>query len=365
MLTEDECCKIFKEGIWQQHVATGRTMFFYYDAKEEKSNTDDKLYAGAVAYVTATISEVSAISDTCITLDLKRIEALLDSFPQLWHHNKRNLVNMSGLTVPVIGVARGRPKTLKWGDHDCFLGMFSVTTQGDCAHLRVDRDAGYRAKLEALQGMELENGRLRGRPEKRMELENGRLKGPPEKRAKCAGTEVLREGAPLGPVRAYNENSQQCKESYRSAIRDSRRYLWLNAYSLTDGDIISDIVAAWARGVEVRIRYDRCQSEKCDGASYAVDMLVCQIPAENVHAVTYPSPWKLMHKKELFTDYGSMCRLLTGSYNPTKNAQGNEESCYCITDEAVTCRAAEVFIYSWDQEEEEMMADGRASAPSE
>ena len=81
----------------------------------------------------------------------------------------------------------------------------------------------------------------------------------------------------------------------------------------------------------------------------------------------------IMHKKELVVDAAIEDRpgglLVVGSYNPTSNARGNQESVFVLADAAVVGAVALRFDQDWAQEtrnrERDVLLATLASPPGE
>jgi phosphatidylserine/phosphatidylglycerophosphate/cardiolipin synthase-like enzyme len=138
------------------------------------------------------------------------------------------------------------------------------------------------------------------------------------------------------------------------AIDGARKTVLVQMYALTSREIVTALVNAKRRGIEVRVIVDRSQREEDRSDAYAVGRLAAGgIP---VLVDTVPG---LMHNKVMIVDDGTVA---TGSFNYTWSAEHkNAENLVLIHDPAL---AAE-YTQNWnDRAAKSLPLNGSASAES-
>ena len=162
-------------------------------------------------------------------------------------------------------------------------------------------------------------------------------------------------GGLMGPVSPFASHGSACKDIWVSLIQQAQTSIRVNAYCISDPDIIEELrrAAAPARGVSVRVRYDARQQAKTQQGIFEDD----RMRHVQAHPVEVSADERvIMHKKELIVDVvlkghpEPQARLVIGSFNPTCNARGNQESVVTITDVETLHACALRFDHDWAQE---------------
>ena len=131
---------------------------------------------------------------------------------------------------------------------------------------------------------------------------------------------------------------EDCEVAALRAIRKSRKTIIVAAYSLTSNYVVTALIEAKGRGVDVKMKIDRHQSEQ-RGAPKLIGRL--RRAGISVHTVAQPSPYS-MHNKFLVVDGDT---VLTGSYNfSIAAARGNWENFVRIR----STRIADTFTREWE-----------------
>ncbi|MCK5803438.1 MAG: endonuclease [Lentisphaeria bacterium] len=131
---------------------------------------------------------------------------------------------------------------------------------------------------------------------------------------------------------------EDCEVAALRAIRKARKTILVAAYSLTSNYVVAALIEAKERGVAVKMKIDRHQSEQRNAPKLIGRLRRAGI---SVHTVAQPSPYS-MHNKFLVIDGGT---VLTGSYNfSIAAARGNWENFVRIR----STKVADTFTREWE-----------------
>ncbi|MBT3379222.1 MAG: DUF1669 domain-containing protein [Lentisphaerae bacterium] len=129
-----------------------------------------------------------------------------------------------------------------------------------------------------------------------------------------------------------------CEEITLREIRKARKRIRAAVYSLTSNYVVDALVAARKRGVDVKVKIDRHQSEEAAATTLVNRLRKAQI---SVHTIGMPSYYS-MHNKFLVIDGKT---VITGSYNFTiAAARANWENIVRIRSSLI----ADDFVREWD-----------------
>ena len=340
----------FEGGVWVQHLQDQKNLaapvqgvrFFFFP--QPHAQDADSLLRGGGGYICVTPKTAQVIGDGAIKMSLEAAKDVVQK-GKAWDANKKAYVQLmgAGAPVPVLYMSTGRPADRRFGASDCLLGIFACL-EGDVADLSctltpVASPCG-RIPLEATRAHVRET--LDGRATKR-------------RRQlfvySCAG-------AHMGPAGRVALTGAHCKDVYVSSLQRATSTVRLNAYCISDPDVLEQMQRATARGVSVRVRYDFRQQSKTLPVCFEEE----RFRHVGVHPVLVSEDDKLiMHKKELIIDAEKAGGFyVIGSYNPTSNAKGSQESVFVHTDADVLQLLAERFDADWTHEEQNRAREVRA-----
>ena len=154
----------------------------------------------------------------------------------------------------------------------------------------------------------------------------------------------------MGVVDRVAVTGAHSKELYVRSLQSATCTVRLNAYCISDLDIVEELRRAAERGVTVKLRYDHRQQTKTNAACFEEDRL----RLIEVHPIVVSDDDKLlMHKKELIVDADEEFGFaLMGSYNPTTTARGSQESVVRLQDPYAVEVLRARFDCDWKHEEE-------------
>lgn len=302
----------FQAGVWQQHLRAERgsavkgvRMFFGGHAKQEAP--------GADGYVCVLPQTQQELSDGVREVSLASMKQALKA-GKAWQANMDGLRAIDGRAVPVIFMACGRPADKRFGSEDRLLGRFTVT---------ITDEENLACRLTPTDDLD--------------RLTPGRKRCS----AKCADRPKRRIYSSVGaaPPMPFALTGAESRNLWLSVIRAARTSICINAYCMSDSDILQQLLDAQTRGVEVRVRLDARQQLRT---------MESELPVPS-HLVSVSSDDRLlMHKKELLADpQQASRRLVVGSYNPTLNARTSQESAFLLTDAPTIQAVAERFEQDW------------------
>jgi hypothetical protein len=369
----------FERGIWNQHLADQANpaasvqgvRFFYAPAQPPPStrqrSEEETLLLGHYGYVTL-LPETVQIDEVTghLRLSLAQHKTWLQN-KKAWESNRKAFAALAGTVVPVIHMQRGRPKDKRFGGNDALLGTFLLTEE-DASVLSCVLSPAPWPPTAAGQGLDEALVRQRSH-----DLLGG--KGVKRRRGELPVFSPL--GGFMGPVGTFACNGTACKDVWITHIQRARINIRINAFCISDPDIIEELrrAAAPARAVAVRIRFDARQQAKTQQGIFE-DERMRHIHAHPVELSA--DDRAIMHKKELMVDvllngeYATAPEppacLVIGSYNPTANARGNQESVVVVSD-AETVRACALrFDQDWALEirnhERNLGATASGAAPA-
>ena len=213
---------------------------------------------------------------------------------------------------------RGRPKDKRFDHDDGLLGLFRIelrdTDVMSCSLVSVPS-----GKFSLTEQTRILCSRFNvndGRPLKR------KLRDIPIYYA---------AGSQMGNPSMTAHSGAHAKDIWVSRIQEAQESIRINAYCLSDPDILEALRYASnpPRDVKVRVRYDYRQQ----GKMAALGLCCERYSNVDVHPVVVSEDERvLMHKKELIVDAEPGAGhpvLVLGSYNPTSSARSNQESA-CI-----------------------------------
>jgi len=267
-----------------------------------------------------------------------------------WGANRNAFLRMSSFCFPVIYLTIGRPTDRRFGGSDTLLGIYRMQ-QTDVGSLSCTLTA------VATEGVALSASAIFNRAKTILGVskENcGTFKLSSCKRKRrelqvysCAGGHMGPPPAPGAPELALT--GAHSKDLYVRSLANASVSVRLNAYCISDPDVLEELRRASVRGLSVQIRYDYRQQSKT--ASCFDDDRLRHI---YLHPIVVSEDEKcLMHKKELIVDSESEANghLVVGSYNPTSNAKGSQESVVVLRDPSVVRAFAARFDFDWHFED--------------
>ena len=355
----------FERGIWNQHLADQANRaasvqgvrFFFAPAVATpvEQRSDEDVLLGVHGYITALPATVQ-LDETSgeLKVSLSQMKAWLQS-NKAWETNRRAYASLIGTVVPLLHMHRGRPKDRRFGGNDALLGTFLVR-EDDASVLSCTLVARGTGALNDVTVMHASRAFLtdnRGVKRRRRDLP---LYSP--------------AGGLMGPSGSFAVNGASCKDVWIAHIQQAQCSIRVNAFCISDPDIIEELRRATARRVLVRVRYDARQQAKTQQGLFEDDRMRHIL----VHPVELSADERaIMHKKELLVDAAIEDRpgglLVVGSYNPTSNARGNQESVFVLADAAVVGAVALRFDQDWAQEtrnrERDVLQASLASPPGE
>ena len=334
----------FEVGVWSHHLENqsnrsspvqGVRFFFATDAAEVADTAENRLL-GKFGYICVLPASGRVSQEGNLQVSLESLKTVLLG-GKAWEANEKAACLLHGKLCPVIFMTTGRPKDRRFGGQDCLFGLFQVgleakstlsctLTPRPCAAVTLEEmQTLLRSRLQA----PLQKGSKRRRRDIAVYSCAGGLMGPP--------ADVALTGA-------------HCKDLWIHGIQGAAASISVNAYCIGDHDILEELRKASCppRRVNVRIRYDMRQQSKTipsvfEEEKYRYTLVHPVIVSEDDRA--------LMHKKELIVDAGNEGALvLIGSYNPTCNARGNQESAVRLTDPGVVKLFSDRFDADWNHE---------------
>ena len=137
-------------------------------------------------------------------------------------------------------------------------------------------------------------------------------------------------------------------------IVGAKIYIYVNAYCISDPDILRLLQAAHERGVDVRLRTDYTQQQRT----------VCNLDLYTICRHDLGGDG-VMHKKELICDHA----CVVGSYNPTISGGTNQESVVLSVQTDVIHIFTNCFKHDWchdmqkcEEDSLQKHANGKASS---
>jgi phosphatidylserine/phosphatidylglycerophosphate/cardiolipin synthase-like enzyme len=337
----------FESGLWAQHLQDQKNFaapvqgvrFFFYP--EESSSTDAdsvSLLRGSRGYICATPKTAQLDADGAIRMSLEAVKDAVQK-GKAWEANRKAYLQLVAATapVPVLHMTVGRPADRRFGASDCLLGLF------ECVHV----DATLLSCL--LRPTASPCGCISAEEARRQAAEA--LGGGRAVKRRRQLFVYSNAGAQMGPAGRVALTGAHCKDIYVSSLQRAAGTVRLNAFCISDPDVLEELRRAAARGVIVRVRYDFRQQSKTLPICFEEE----RFRHVEVHPVIVSEDDKLlMHKKELIVDAEKQGFYVTGSYNPTSNARGSQESVCVHADRDVLQLLAERFDADWAQEEQNL-----------
>lgn len=355
----------FEQGIWNQHLADQANRaapvqgvrFFYAPVQSTPASVrgrseDEALLLGHYGYVTLLPETVQIDEGTGhLKLSLAQHKTWLQS-KKAWESNRKAFAALVGTVVPVIYMQHGRPEDKRFGCNDALLGTFLLTENDANVLSCVLSPAPYSL---GSAGSHLDKTTVK-------QLSHNFLsEGKGVKRCRKELPVFSPLGGFMGPVGSFACNGTACKDTWITHIQRAKVNIRINAFCISDPDIIEELhrAAAPGRGVSVRLRYDARQQARTHQGIFE-DNRMRYIHA---HPVELSADDRfIMHKKELMVDVvltedyrgighksAATC-LVIGSYNPTAKAIGNQESVVVVSDAATLWGCALCFDQDWAQE---------------
>lgn len=143
-------------------------------------------------------------------------------------------------------------------------------------------------------------------------------------------------GADIEPSCHFSPGDE-CREKIIDLIGRARTSIWVCVFTISDNRITDALVAAWRRGVDVRVISDDDKSE--DRGSDIDEMLALGLPLKLDN-----TPYHMHHKFALFDEQ----ILLNGSFNWTRSAsQANEENILVIAEPRLVAGFSAQFQQLW------------------
>lgn len=345
--------KCFEQGIWVQHLkdqknsnASVRGVRFFFaeiplpvgnqQPSQDPSSYTDTLMRGTSGYVCVTPKTVSSEGEGVLKVSLDCMKDMLVK-KKAWDTNKKAYAQLMNMKVPVIFMSVGRPVEGKFGTSDRLLGLFHCTPLDpdvlSCTLTTCESDCGL---VHLTPPQELDDhfdSSTRAARKRRREL-----------------PVYYATGCLMGIIDRVAVTGAHSKELYVRSLQSATSTIRLNAYCISDLDVVEELRRASERGVVVKLRYDHRQQAKTNATCLEDDRL----RLVEVHPVVVSEDDKLlMHKKELIVDAGEeLGFVLLGSYNPTSTARGSQESVVRVQDAYVVETLQKRFDWDWKQEEE-------------
>ena len=138
-------------------------------------------------------------------------------------------------------------------------------------------------------------------------------------------------------VRVYFSPGIDCRNAINSQLKSAKKIIDICVFTITDNDIVEEIMNAKKRGVIVRVISD--DDKSLDRGSDISRMAQVNIP------VKLDQTNKHMHHKFMLIDKKT---VLTGSYNWTRSAaSSNEENIIILSNEGLCHRFQSEFDQLW------------------
>ena len=145
-----------------------------------------------------------------------------------------------------------------------------------------------------------------------------------------------------------------CEKITLREIRKARKSIRAAVYSLTSNYVVDALIAAKERGVDIKLKIDRHQSEESAATKLINRLRNAKI---SVHTVAMPSYYS-MHNKFLVIDRNT---VITGSYNFTiAAARANWENIVRIRSRSI----ADDFAREWDALKTRRKVNGKRLEPT-
>ena len=353
---EEHLRDLFESGVWVQHLQDQKNFtapvqgvrFFF--CPQDPARDADGLVRGGGGYICVTPKTAQMNGDGAIKMSLEAVKDAVQR-GKAWEANRKAYVQLMSerAPVPVLHMSLGRPADRRFGASDCLLGLFTCAeddvTDLSCTLTPVASPCGRIPEETA-------------RAQVRETLAGAR--GTKRRRQLFVYTSA---GAHMGPVGRAALTGAHCKDVYISSLQRAASTVRLNAYCISDPDVLEEMRRAAARGATVRIRYDFRQQSKTLPGCFEEE----RFRHIGVHPVQVSEDEKiLMHKKELIIDAelpGGF--YVIGSYNPTSSAKASQESVFVHADGDVLQLLAERFDADWTQEEKNRAREAKAPRKKE
>ena len=149
---------------------------------------------------------------------------------------------------------------------------------------------------------------------------------------------LLRSGPlPTGSAEVLFAPAQDCPARLRSLIDEAEQSIQLCIFTITDNSLSNRLLAAYQRGVAVRILSD-------DDKALDLGSDIRRLSEAGIPVRTDKGPEHMHHKFALFDQH----LLATGSYNWTRGAaRSNRENILLITDERCVAPFRDEFERLW------------------
>uniref|UniRef100_A0A6C0BZR9 Phospholipase D-like domain-containing protein n=1 Tax=viral metagenome TaxID=1070528 RepID=A0A6C0BZR9_9ZZZZ len=343
--------KHFEQGIWAQHLKDQKNSqasvqgvrFFYADSSpsdgfqlaECSSEWPAAAMSGATGYICVTPKTARVNADGTLKVSLDGLKDMLVK-RKAWESNRKAYVKLQNMKVPVVFMSVGRPPDRKFGARDGLLGLFL------CSHMDPDI---LSCKLTSCDSG---CGTFPALPTEDLQKFFDMCTQPGRKRRRellvCYTTGCL-----MGAVDRLALTGAHCKDLYIQSLQRAKHSIRLNAYCISDQDIIEELRFATERGVAVKLRYDHRQQTRTNASCFEEERL----RLVQVHPIVVSEDEKLiMHKKELLVDADEEgAFVVLGSYNPTITARGSQESVVRLEDPYLVESLRKRFEWDWAQEE--------------
>ena len=340
---------LFSAGVWAQHLqdqnnraaAVQGVRFFFHDATlpAQPANPEDlewEVLRGARGYICALAQTATVDANGSVRLGLESVKSVLLA-GKAWEANRKAFLALCGRVVPVIYMTTGRPKDRRFGSADGLLGLCTMedvdATSLSCLLVPAASPTGQ-LSAEATREQIRERVGVGARAAKRRRREIPIFS--------CAGAQM----GPL-PHAGVALTGAHCRDLWVESIQKASVSIDVNAYCISDLDVLEELRKAAARQVLVRVRYDNRQQLRTLAGCFEEERYR-QLQVHPVHVSE--DERAIMHKKELLVD-GSAGFAVIGSYNPTANARTNQESAIVQTDAATVRLLSERFELDWQKEE--------------
>jgi len=355
---------IFETGLWTQHLqdqgnraATVQGVRFFFGGStprpsEEVLRTDDeeegKLLRGHHGYVCALPKTMKLEENGTLRVSMESLKDVLKD-GKAWEANRRGFAALVGRRVPAIFMSVGRPKDKRFGASDAFLGIYELQ-EVDAENLvcrLVPSSSPSGAITEAAARQELGTA---------LELRRG------AKRRRREIPVYSCAGGNMGPAGSMAMTGAHCRDLWVESLQSATMSVRVNAFCISDPDVLEEIrkAASLGRGLSVSLRCDAKQQAKTLQGLFEEERYRHVL----VHPVVVSEDDRLiMHKKELIIDAELESGFaVVGSYNPTVNARGSQESVFVLRDKEVVQALAVRFDSDWANEERNRARELRVSS---
>ena len=140
-------------------------------------------------------------------------------------------------------------------------------------------------------------------------------------------------------IKAFFSPGGECRSAINSCLKSAKHSIDICVFTITDNDIVEEILSAKKRGVNIRIISDNDKSE--DLGSDITRLKSAHIP------LRLDKTDKHMHHKFMLVDKST---LLTGSYNWTRSAaNANEENIILLTNQSLCHKFQKEFDHLWNK----------------